>query len=168
DEVSLDLMYKIRQQTERETGYKDPRPGTAVVARMVTEFGRPGKRAGRGFYTYPEKGEKQLWPGLQTHFPPQEDIPSYKELQQRLLHIQALEAVRCLEEGVLRSAEDGDVGSLLGFGFPPYTGGVFSYIDYVGVAEFVANCERFAERYGSRFWPTEDLRARARKGQGYR
>ena len=166
DEVSLSLMHKIRQQTEADTGQVDSRPGTKVVAQMVTAFDRPGKKAGRGFYDYPEKGEKTLWAGLDTHFPRRDDIPSYAELKQRLLHIQALEAVRCLEEGVLRSAEDGDVGSLLGFGFPPYTGGVFSYIDYVGVAQFVADCQRFAAQYGPRFAPTPGLLARVGEGVG--
>ncbi|MEZ4774205.1 MAG: 3-hydroxyacyl-CoA dehydrogenase NAD-binding domain-containing protein [Bacteroidia bacterium] len=160
DEVNLGLAQKIRKQTEADLGIKDTRPGALVVDKMVDEFGRAGKRQGKGFYEYPANGKKHLWPGLKEHFPERKDIPDYETIKKRLLHIQALEAVKCLDEGVLRSAEDGDVGSLLGWGFPPYTGGVLSYIEYVGVGKFVAECEAFARLYGERFLPPLSLKDR--------
>ncbi|TAE56271.1 MAG: 3-hydroxyacyl-CoA dehydrogenase, partial [Bacteroidetes bacterium] len=110
-------------------------PAHQVVAFFVDILQRPGKKEGKGFYDYPEGQKKTLWPGLET--------------------------LRCLDEGVLRNAEDADVGSLLAFGFPAYTGGAISYIHYVGAKQFLADCERFAALYGERFAPTESLRRMA-------
>ncbi|MEZ4826440.1 MAG: 3-hydroxyacyl-CoA dehydrogenase NAD-binding domain-containing protein [Bacteroidia bacterium] len=162
DEVNLGLALKIRKQTEADLGIRDTRPGAVVVERMVSEFGRPGKKQGKGFYEYPEGGKKHLWPGLKTHFPEKEHIPDYQTIQKRLLFIQAIEAARCLEEGVIRSAEDGDVASLLGWGFPAYTGGVCSYVEYIGVDKFIAECEEFARLYGERFVAPTSLRDKAK------
>ncbi|WNJ18651.1 3-hydroxyacyl-CoA dehydrogenase NAD-binding domain-containing protein [Pontibacter sp. G13] len=157
DEVSIELMYKIRKQTEADLGRPDGKTSTKIINQFVEDFGRLGKKSGKGFYEYPAKGEKFLWPELAKHFPVSAEWPPYQELKDRFLTIMALESVRCLEEGVLRQAEDADVGSLLAFGYPPYTGGVISYIDYVGLRSFVVRCRRFADKYGGRFTPTHGL-----------
>jgi len=136
-----------------------------LYKKMVTEYGREGKKAGKGFYDYPAGGKKELWTELTTLFHSKLETLDSATVGKRLLHIMSLESYRCLEEGVLRNTKDGDVGSLLGFGFPPYTGGVFSYIDYVGVAQFVADCDDFAQRFGERFQVPDSLRERAKAGQ---
>lgn len=167
DEVNIGLAFKIGKQTELDTGIKNNRPSAKVIQQFVEELDRPGKKEGKGFYEYPEKGKKHLWDGLAELFPVKEDHLDYETVKKRLLHIQALETVRCLEEGVLRAKEDGDVGSLMGFGFPPYTGGAISYIDYVGIKTFVAECEDFANRFGERFKPTDKLKQMAAEGRGF-
>ncbi|MGB0523457.1 MAG: 3-hydroxyacyl-CoA dehydrogenase NAD-binding domain-containing protein [Flammeovirgaceae bacterium] len=167
DEVNIGLALKIGRQTELDTGVKNERPSAKVIEQFVEELDRPGKKEGKGFYEYPEGGKKYLWEGLAELFPVKEDHLDYETVKKRLLHIQALETVRCLEEGVLRAKEDGDVGSLMGFGFPPYTGGAISYIDYVGIKQFVEECEDFANRFGERFQPTEKLKQMAAEGKGF-
>lgn len=127
--------------------------------------GRPGKKARKGFYDYPENEKKRLWPGLSGLIPEHASGWNKDIIGKRLLHIMALESYRCLEEGVLRTPTDGDVGSILGFGFPPYTGGVFSYIDYVGPETFVAECDALAIQYGKRFVVPDSLRSKAELGQ---
>jgi 3-hydroxyacyl-CoA dehydrogenase / enoyl-CoA hydratase / 3-hydroxybutyryl-CoA epimerase len=165
DEVSIDLLYKIFNQTEAD-GISQDGPAKNVIFTMVETLGRMGKKEGKGFYDYPEGGKKTLWKGLSEHFPVAAVQPDVEVVKQRLLHLQALESVRCLEEGVLRSVEDADIGSILGWGFPPYTGGVLSYIDFVGLAQFVADCDGFAQSAGKRFVPTDGLRAKAARGEG--
>jgi 3-hydroxyacyl-CoA dehydrogenase/enoyl-CoA hydratase/3-hydroxybutyryl-CoA epimerase len=114
----------------------------------------PAKKAGKGFYEYPtDGGKKHLWSGLAEHFPLAKEQPDVELLKKRLLHYQALNAVKCLEENVLTSLRDGDIGSILGWGFPPYTGGIFSYIDMIGVRQFVEDCKTLATAYGARFNP---------------
>ena len=127
--------------------------------KKMVDQGRAGKKAGAGFYDYPEGGKKHLWSGLEGMFPSNIDAVDAETVGKRLLHIMALESYRCLEEGVLRSKEDGDIGSLLGFGFPPYTGGVFRYIDYVGKEQFVQDCDAFAAKYGERWNVPDSLRS---------
>lgn len=138
-----------------------------VYAKLARELGREGKKVKKGFYDYPEGGKKQLWSGLQDIFPQRDNGIDAETVEKRLLHIMALESYRCLEEGVLRSSRDGDVGSLLGFGFPPYTGGVFSYIDYVGAQQFVNECDDFAQRFGERFAVPDSLRQFAAEGKRF-
>lgn len=160
DEISLSLALKILHTTKGEHSWAT-HAFLGVLEKMALEQGRAGKKAGQGFYSYPKEGKKQLWKELTQHFPTQEDLWSAEIVGKRLLHIMALESYRCLEEGVLLSPTDGDVGSLLGFGFPAYTGGVFSYIDYVGIRQFVAECDWFATCFGSRFEVPMSLRDRA-------
>jgi 3-hydroxyacyl-CoA dehydrogenase/enoyl-CoA hydratase/3-hydroxybutyryl-CoA epimerase len=104
---------------------------------------------------------------LREQYPQLAQQPSVEELKTRLLYIQALETARCYEEGVLRSVHEADLGSILGWGYPAYTGGTLSFIDTVGPAKFVAECKRLAKRYGERFKPTKGLLARAQSGEGY-
>lgn len=165
DEVNLGLVQKIVRQTEKDTGKKDESAASKIADLFVDTLDRPGKRQGKGFYEYPANGKKHLWEGLATHFPIKEGHPDMQEIMTRYLTIMALETYRCLEEGVLRAPEDGDIGSIMGFGFPIYTGGAISYIDYVGAQQFVENCDGFAQKYGDRFRVPDSLREKARKGE---
>ena len=168
DEVTIELAWKIGRETAAAQGIDYPNDtASAAIAKMVEDLDRKGKRYGKGFYDYPEGGKKHLWPGLAEHFPVAVTQPDVEELVKRLLTIQALETARCVEEGVVTHAEDGDIGSIFGWGFPPYTGGTLSYIDTVGVGEFVAECDRMAERYGDRFAVSPWLRDRADAGQAF-
>jgi 3-hydroxyacyl-CoA dehydrogenase/enoyl-CoA hydratase/3-hydroxybutyryl-CoA epimerase len=162
DEVSIELPLMICDQAIREEGdaYRVP-VSYGVMRKMLTELGRPGRKGNAGFYDYPESGGRRLWPGLAQHFPVAAEQPDVEALKKRLLYIQALETVRCLEEGVLTRAEDGDIGAVLGWGFPTWTGGTMSLIDTVGAAAFVAECDALAERCGDRFRASPWLRARA-------
>lgn len=165
DEVSLDLPMKIIRQSEEEMGAAYQRPcGYGVMKRMLDEFGRGGRKAGGGFYDYPESGPKRPWPELAKHFPQQAEQPDVSVLRKRLFYIQALETARCLEEGVLTTAADGDLGSVLGWGFPTYTGGTLSLIDTIGAETFVVECDSLAQKHGARFTPSDWLRKRAAEG----
>jgi 3-hydroxyacyl-CoA dehydrogenase/enoyl-CoA hydratase/3-hydroxybutyryl-CoA epimerase len=166
DEVSIELAWKVGKATAKALGTEFPGdPSQHVIATMMEKLDRKGKRYGAGFYDYPAEGNKQLWPGLSEHFPVNENQPEVEELIQRLLCIQALESARCLEEGVLSHPADGDVGSIFGIGYPPWTGGTLSYIDTVGIDRFVEQCDRLADRFGERFEVSEQLRERANTGQ---
>ncbi|HET7204207.1 MAG TPA: 3-hydroxyacyl-CoA dehydrogenase NAD-binding domain-containing protein [Steroidobacteraceae bacterium] len=168
DEVSLELAYKAMNQSREDLGAKYKEPiSWPVVKHFVEDLKRLGRKSGAGFYDYPAGGRKTLWPGLRQEYKPLEPQPSVEELETRLLYVQALETARCYEEGVLRSVHEADLGSILGWGFPAYTGGTLSFIDTVGPAQFVAECKRLAKRYGERFKPTRGLLARAQSGETY-
>ena len=168
DEVTIDLQWKVIRQTEQDLGRRFQRPVSYEVVRtFVEELKRPGRRFGAGFYDYPADGRKRLWPGLATVYPPAAKQPDASEVEKRLLCIQALEAARCMEEGVVTTAAEADLGSILGWGFPAWTGGTLSYIDTMGVREFVAECDRFAKRHGKRFKPSKWLRERAERGETF-
>ncbi len=173
DEVALDLAYKVAQQTKKDLGDKwVDTASTRLVEKMVTELGRLGRKNGKGFYDYPSTpdGKKRLWPGLGdlVEVKVTEAAPELRdELKKRLLYIQALETARCFEEGVITDPRDADVGSILGWGFAPYTGGAVSLIDGMGVAQFVAECDRLAQRYGDRFKPNALLREMAANGETF-
>ena len=170
DEVAVDLAWKILQATKKDLGAEviDPRQ-EALLEEMVVKRGRNGRKNGKGFYDYPEKGPKRLWPGLAelAGAPQPAENFDVNTLKQRFLGIQALESARCVEEGVITDVRDADVGSILGFGYAPFTGGTLSYIDGMGVANFVALCERLAGRYGPRFEPSALLREMAKKGETF-
>jgi 3-hydroxyacyl-CoA dehydrogenase/enoyl-CoA hydratase/3-hydroxybutyryl-CoA epimerase len=170
DETAIDLGWKIHKAAEADLGdaYK-PSPAVWVMETMYVKNGRAGRKNGKGFYDYPEKGQKSLWQGLADLYPPKPefDWPSLDELKKRLLYAQALDAVRCMEEGVLTDPEDGDVGGIFGLGFAPYTGGPLSLVDTVGVAEFVQECDALATKYGERFTPPKLLRDMAANGETF-
>ena len=168
DEVTIELAWKIGRETAAAKGVDYPYDtASAAIVKMVEDLDRKGKRYGKGFYEYPEGGRKFLWPGLAEHFPAAQSQPDVAELQTRLLVIQSLETARCVEEGVVTHAEDGDIGSIFGWGFPPYTGGTLSYIDTQGIAAFVAECDRLAAIHGERFAVSDWLRTRAEAGQAF-
>lgn len=167
DEVTMELPVKILTDAEGEEGntYTIER-GMKVLARMI-ELGRGSRKAGGGFYEYPADGVKHLWAGLDTEFPQSDEQPHQDELKKRFLFAQAIETARCLEEGVLETAEDADLGAVYGWGFPAWTGGTLSYIDTLGIDEFVQESDRLAQAYGSRFAPSAWLRDKAAKSEGF-
>ena len=168
DEVSIDLSWKVMTQTEKDLGRRYDKPVSYdTVRKFVEELKRPGRRFGAGFYDYPQDGKKHLWPGLADVFPRAPQQPSADEVMKRLLYIQALETARCMEEGVVTTAAEADLGSILGWGFPAWTGGTLSYIDTVGIRNFVAECDRLAKRYGKRFKPSKWLRERAERNEPF-
>jgi 3-hydroxyacyl-CoA dehydrogenase/enoyl-CoA hydratase/3-hydroxybutyryl-CoA epimerase len=170
DEVAVDLAWKILKATEADLGAEavDARQ-KALLAEMVEKRGRFGRKNGKGFYDYPQVGPKRLWPGLADLQPNKLDPDSIDvtELKQRLLAIQALETARCIEEGAVTDVREADVGSILGFGFAPFTGGTISYIDGMGSKAFVALCNGFAKRHGARFKPCKLLFDMAKKGETF-
>lgn len=174
DELTLTLPRRIRDETRRaieEAGGTWPaHPADAVVDRMVDEFGRPGRSGGAGFYEYGEDGGRGLlWPGLREHFTkPGAEIP-FEDMRERMLFSEALDSVRCLEEGVLTTVADANIGSVMGIGFPPWTGGVLQYINGYegGLPGFVARARQLAERYGDRFLPSPLLLEKAEKGETF-
>jgi 3-hydroxyacyl-CoA dehydrogenase/enoyl-CoA hydratase/3-hydroxybutyryl-CoA epimerase len=169
DEVAVDLAWKILKATEKEAPHAvDPRQ-KALLAEMVETRGRLGRKNGKGFYDYPDKGPKKLWPGLAELAPKRldPDAIDIAEMKHRLLGIQALETARCFEENVLTDVREADVGSILGFGFAPFTGGTLSYIDMMGTKRFVALCEALAKKHGSRFAPSKLLIEMAAKGETF-
>lgn len=168
DEVTIELPMKIVTQAQAEMGsaYRPP-VSLDVMRRMLDEFKRPGRKGGGGFYEYGADGKKRLWKGLSEAFPISDNQPEFGEVKKRLLYIQALETARCLEEGVLTNAVDGDLGSVLGWSFPTYTGGTLSLIDTIGLKEFVAECDVLAQRHGERFAPSAWLRERANQSRAF-
>ena len=158
DEVSLSLCHHIMKQAQADLGDNCvPHPADAVVARMLDDFKRAGRAAGGGFYDYPEGGKKQLWSGLSAFAQPGKALPDMQELIDRLLFAQALETLRCFDDGVLEHGRDADVGSILGIGFPVWTGGAANYLRQYGPAKAIARARELAERHGARFAPPGHL-----------
>ncbi|BDB21397.1 3-hydroxyacyl-CoA dehydrogenase [Pseudomonas sp. CYM-20-01] len=172
DEVSLSLMSHIRQQTAKDLqaeGKALPtHPATAVIDLLVNEYKRAGKAAGGGFYEYPSGGQKYLWPELKSRFERPDQRISPQDVRDRLLFIQAIETVRCLEEGVLMSTADANVGSVFGIGFAAWTGGALQFINQYGLKDFIARARYLAEQYGERFMPPGLLLEKAAQGEVFR
>ncbi len=163
DELALDTILRINRQTAADLGAAYERSAAdTVIEDLVERCGRAGRKSGAGFYDYPQGGAKQLWPGLQEHFPRRDPQPPLEELQRRLLYVQSIDAARCLEEGVIGGGGDADVGALLGWGFPVCYGGPIGLIRQAGVERFCDESERLAATHGARFAPTEKLRRMAR------
>ncbi len=168
DEVSLELQYRVLRQAREDLGTDYCYPtGWEVLRHFVEDLGRLGRKSGGGFYEYPAGESKKLWQGIGKEYPRALHQPTVAEVQQRLLYVQALESAKCLEEGVLTSPMDADVGSTLAWGFPAHTGGTLSFIDSIGAAHFVAECRQLAKRHGPRFQPPPGLLARAASGELY-
>ncbi|MDP3976576.1 MAG: 3-hydroxyacyl-CoA dehydrogenase NAD-binding domain-containing protein [Pseudomonas sp.] len=169
DEVSLSLMNHIRQQTLKDLAEEGksiaPHPAFAVIEQMLGEYKRPGKAAGAGFYEYPVGGKKHLWPQLKTRFEKPEAQISQQDVRDRLLFIQAIETVRCVEEGVLESVADANIGSIFGIGFAAWTGGALQFINQYGIRDFVARAQYLAEQYGERFLPPALLLEKAARNK---
>jgi len=168
DDVALDLILKVREQARRDLGDAfEPRASDAVLDALVNGHGRCGRKNGKGFYDYPAGAPKQLWPGLAGIAPVTRaagDPALVEEVRTRLLYRQAVEAARCLSEGVITDPRAADVGAILAWGFAPWTGGPLSLIDMIGVAAFVAACDDLAARCGPRFSPPPLLREIAAEG----
>ena len=170
DEVAVDLAWKILKATEADLGGAAVDPGQkALLAEMVEKRSRFGRKNGKGFYDYPQNGPKRLWPGLADLQPNKLNIDDIDIdlLKQRLLAIQALESARCVEEKVITDVREADVGSILGFGFAPFTGGTISYIDGMGVKNFVKLCCDLACTCGERFEPSKLLIEMANRGETF-
>ncbi|MGY2146914.1 3-hydroxyacyl-CoA dehydrogenase NAD-binding domain-containing protein [Pseudomonas azotoformans] len=172
DEVSLSLMSHIRQQTAKDLqaeGKAVPtHPATAVIDLLVNEYKRVGKAAGGGFYEYPNGGQKYLWPELKSRFERPDQRISPQDVRDRLLFIQAIETVRCVEEGVLMSTADANVGSIFGIGFAAWSGGALQFINQYGLNDFIARARYLAEQYGERFTPPALLLEKAAQGDTFR
>jgi 3-hydroxyacyl-CoA dehydrogenase/enoyl-CoA hydratase/3-hydroxybutyryl-CoA epimerase len=180
DEVAIDLSWKIMDQTRRDaetSGQKYEASGTEdILELMVKKLERFGRKNGKGFYDYPVDGKKRLWPELSKYYPAdpkllygegEEKRAKESEIKKRLLYVQAVDTARCLEANVLTAPQDGDVGSIMGLGFAPQTGGAISLIDQVGIKQFVAECDALAQKYGQQFAVPKLLRDMAAKGQSF-
>jgi 3-hydroxyacyl-CoA dehydrogenase/enoyl-CoA hydratase/3-hydroxybutyryl-CoA epimerase len=172
DELNLKLMRKIRNAAKEAkangSGW-DAHPSETVIDRMLDEFERPGRLEGAGFYEYEDGKRTRLWSGLKEAFGGDNlDVP-FADLKERMLFIESLETVKCVDEGVIESVADANIGSILGIGFPGWTGGVLQYINGYegGPAGFVARARELAERYGARFEPPASLVEKAERGERY-
>jgi 3-hydroxyacyl-CoA dehydrogenase/enoyl-CoA hydratase/3-hydroxybutyryl-CoA epimerase len=174
DEVSLSLMAHIRKQTIEDfkaEGKTIPdHPAYAVTEKMVNELHRAGKAAGAGFYEYPKDGGKKfLWPGLKETFASRStdtDLPQ-QDMIDRMMFIQALETVRCLDEGVLRNIPDANIGSIFGWGFAPFKGGTLQFINDYGLKQFITRAKELNVKYGPRFAVPASLEKLAAEGKEY-
>jgi 3-hydroxyacyl-CoA dehydrogenase/enoyl-CoA hydratase/3-hydroxybutyryl-CoA epimerase len=170
DEISQETAYKGAMQQKKDAearGVKhfENAPFT-LMRRMVEEFGRKGKVHGGGYYDYPQGGKKRIWPGMKQHFAPNgyKEIP-LQDVKDRLLFSQCIEAVKAMEEGVIVSVGDGNIGSIMGIGFPPQTGGVFQAINAYGMKAFVKRANELADTYGERFRPPKLLVDRSKRNK---
>jgi len=173
DETALDLGLRIVRAAEHDLGASAINPQQKqLLETMVEKLGRLGRKNGKGFYDYPQGQPKRLWPGLAELLPKkltrdEIDALDVNELKQRFLVVQAVEAARTFEEKVVTDVREADVGSILGFGFAPFTGGTLSYIDMMGTGAFVALCRTFEAKYGARFKPGKLLVEMAEKGESF-
>ena len=174
DEINMETALKIgkaaRDDAKREgTELPPEHPAEVVMKKMVEELNRPGKAQGKGFYEYPENGKKHLWSGLKDAFGGDKEIP-FEDIKERMMFVEAIEAVKCFDEGVMESVADANIGSIFGIGFPAWTGGVIQYINQYegGLRGFVARAQELAKLYGDRFNPPASLVEKAEKGEIYK
>ncbi|ABF12370.1 3-hydroxyacyl-CoA dehydrogenase NAD-binding domain-containing protein [Cupriavidus metallidurans] len=171
DETSMALSLSVKRQTETDLaseGKSMPQhPGWAVIERMADGLKRPGRAGGGGFYEYPKDGQKYLWPGLVSEFGKSAGDVPLDDLRDRILYIQALESIRILEEGVIDTTRDANIGSILGIGFPRWTGGVLQYVNMVGTRRFAERSAELAQRYGERFTPPALLLEKAERNERF-
>ncbi|QDX80612.1 3-hydroxyacyl-CoA dehydrogenase [Denitratisoma sp. DHT3] len=168
DEIGLDVAYHAGMQTQRDQGdaFKAT-PVFRVVEKLVGELGRHGRKNGKGYFEYAADGSKKLWSGLAEIWPRLPQQPSVDEVKARMFYAQLVDAAKCIADGVLLDPADGDVGAILGVGFPPYLGGPFSMMDTLGLPKVVAECDRLAATYGEQFAPPQLLRDMAKNGQTF-
>jgi len=174
DELNMKLMQKIRNAaknaSETEGGSWTGHPAEKVIDQMVAD-GRPGRLEGAGFYEYEDGKRTRLWRGLREQYPPVSDPSalSLKDLEERMLVIEAIETVKCLDEGVIETVADANIGSIMGIGFPGWTGGALQYINGYdgGLTGFVARARELAQQYGERFEPRASLVEKAERGEQY-
>ncbi|MGH3425838.1 MAG: 3-hydroxyacyl-CoA dehydrogenase, partial [Nocardioidaceae bacterium] len=170
------LMWHIREQTVadlRDAGQPVEgnrlvdHPAFALLDTFVHELGRSGRTAGAGFYEYPEQGRKFLWPELVARYHRPDVSMAEDEIADRLTFAQVIDTARCLEEGIVTSVADANIGSILGIGFPAWTGGALQFVNAYGTPAFVARADRLAASYGARFDVPELLRAKAASGERF-
>ncbi|MDE3028066.1 MAG: 3-hydroxyacyl-CoA dehydrogenase, partial [Paracoccaceae bacterium] len=168
DETSIDLGVKIAKATKAAMGADYPDEAVDAVLFWMYDQGRLGRKSKSGFYAYDAAGKREgLWTGLAAQYPVTAEHPALTEVQHRLLMVQVLEAVRALEDGVLMDIREGDVGAILGWGFAPWSGGPFSWLDIIGAPRAVAICDHLTATYGPRFTAPDLLREMAEKGQTF-
>ncbi|MCQ4079991.1 3-hydroxyacyl-CoA dehydrogenase NAD-binding domain-containing protein [Streptomyces sp. RB6PN25] len=174
DELTLTLPRKIRNESRRAVeeagGVWPEHPAEAVIDRVIDEFGRTGRSGGAGFYDYADDGRRiRLWPGLREHFAKEGAGVPFEDMKERMLFAEALDAVRCLEENVITSVADANIGSILGIGFPAWTGGVLQYINGYegGLPGFVSRARELQAAYGDRFAPPKLLIDKAARGETF-
>ena len=178
DELNMELMLKIAKATADAAANEGfaytEHPGSAVVRRMV-ELGRPSRLKGAGFFEYGEDGRRtRMWPGLAAEFPVAATRMPFQDVKDRMLFAEALETAKCFEEGVITSSAAANIGSIMGIGFPPNTGGAAQFMTgyesasgEIGLAAFVARADELAAAYGDRFRPTDRLREMAATGESF-
>ena len=166
--LSLKLVDEYKKAAEQEGNSYPEHPAVAVLEKMVNELDRPGKLEGKGYYDYPADGKASLWPGLKQAFGDDKEIP-FADMQERMLFVEALETVKCFEEGVIESVGDANIGSIFGIGFPAWSGGVAQYMNQYegGLAGFVARAGELQQRYGDRFAVPKLLADKAGKGETF-
>ncbi|MFZ3208303.1 MAG: 3-hydroxyacyl-CoA dehydrogenase NAD-binding domain-containing protein [Geobacteraceae bacterium] len=171
DEVSQQLVVKVRKANKKlleAEGKKCEEVASDRVVKFVTEEnGRNGKAYGGGFYDYPADGRKTVWPELTKHFFKADNKISFEDIKDRVIFRQVIEAVKCLEEGVLRSVQECNIGSIFGIGFPPHTGGQLQFINTYGINKFIGRANELAEKYGARFTPPALLLEKAEKREDF-
>lgn len=166
DETSLSLGLMLSRSTKKELGDEYKPTGTEdLLEKMVEDLGRQGRKSGGGFYDYPEGGKKHLWAGLSDHFPVADEQPDVEEVKDRLLYAQLIPAAQCYADDIVPDAMSADLGAIFGWGFAPWTGGPASYIDTIGMDEFVSKADSLAQRYGERFHPPASFRDKAKAGE---
>jgi 3-hydroxyacyl-CoA dehydrogenase / enoyl-CoA hydratase / 3-hydroxybutyryl-CoA epimerase len=162
DQTSLDLLYDILGSVAGPDRQADHHTrALEVLHRFSVRLGRPGRKASAGIYDYGPDGSRVVWSGLSAEYPAKGPRPELPQIQRRLLHVQAIETMRAMQEGIIVSASDADLGSVLGWSFPAYHGGVLSYVDGIGAGPFAKECEVLAEACGDRFAPPSNLIAMA-------
>ncbi|HDZ81086.1 MAG TPA: 3-hydroxyacyl-CoA dehydrogenase [Roseobacter sp.] len=168
DETSIDLGAKIARATKEAMGNAYPASQADDLIFWMEDLGRLGRKANAGFFDYDEKGKRQgYWKGIHDKFPLADEQPDLRDVQDRLMFVQVLEAVRALEEGVLMDIREGDVGAILGWGFAPWSGGPFSWLDIIGAPYAAERCDQLTEKFGDRFKCPDLLREMAEKNQTF-
>ena len=166
DETSQELGWSIAKSAMEGMGDAYVPNGVEDLLELFVEkLGRKGKKVGKGFYEYPEGGQKHLWPGLTEHFPLQVDQPTADEVKERLLYIQLVAAAEMYAQDVVHDPQSADLGAIFGWGFAPWTGGPMSHIDVIGLEDFVRTADRLAQKHGQHFAPPAKFRDMAAQGQ---
>jgi 3-hydroxyacyl-CoA dehydrogenase/enoyl-CoA hydratase/3-hydroxybutyryl-CoA epimerase len=177
DELNMELMLKIRNESkaavEEAGGTWEPAAAEAIIDQMI-ELGRPSRLKGAGFYEYVDGKRQGLWSGLAEKFPVADEQPPFEDLKERLTFIMSLETIKCLDEGVLRTTQDANIGSIFGIGFPAMQGGAIQYVNgyeaadgSIGVEAFTARAQELAATYGDRFTPPASLVEKAKNGEKF-
>ncbi|WP_104492689.1 3-hydroxyacyl-CoA dehydrogenase NAD-binding domain-containing protein [Paracoccus denitrificans] len=168
DETSIDLGVKIAKATKAAMGDAYPDGAVDAVIFKLADQGRLGRKTKAGFYDYDDAGKRQgFWSGLASEWPEADTQPDLTEIQHRLMFAQSLEAVRALEEGVLEDIREGDVGAILGWGFAPWSGGPFGWLDMLGAPRAAGIADSLAEKFGPRFAAPQLLKDMAAKGESF-